>query len=297
MKVGVVLSTYNQPDYLRLVLEGYARQTRLPDRILIADDGSREETAAVVDAAARGAGISFVHLWHPDRGFRKTEILNRALEVSEEEVLIFSDGDCIPRCDFVEGHLALTRVGRFVSGGYLKLPAGISAGVTVETVREGSVFRYPWLRERGWRPGRRALRLLPPGRIASALDRLTPTGATWNGHNASTLRRHIVGANGFDLDMAYGGEDRALGERLENGGVRAVQARHRLPVVHLDHGRPYAHPESLERNRAIRARIRRGRETRARQGLAQMERDPELVVRRPERDPEAGLPDAGTPMQ
>jgi hypothetical protein len=119
------------------------------------------------------------------------------------------------------------------------------------------------------------------GPLPALLDRLTPTGATWNGHNASTYRAHLIEANGFDVDMAYGGQDRALGERLVNAGVLGIQARHRLPVVHLDHGRPYADPEGMRKNREIRRRIRREGETRARVGIREMAEDPELVVTEP----------------
>jgi hypothetical protein len=122
----------------------------------------------------------------------------------------------------------------------------------------------------GWRPGRRALRLLPAGHAATTLDRVTPTRASWNGHNASTWLDLILAANGFDLDMAYGGEDRALGERLENAGIRGIRIRHRAPTMHLDHPRPYVNHEAEERNRAIRARIARNRETRARLGIAEL---------------------------
>ena len=70
--------------------------------------------------------------------------------------------------------------------------------------------------------------------------------------------------------MTYGGEDRALGERLVNAGLRGVQIRHRAPVVHLDHPRPYMSAEGIRRNREVRARIRRNRETRARLGIAEL---------------------------
>jgi cellulose synthase/poly-beta-1,6-N-acetylglucosamine synthase-like glycosyltransferase len=270
MRVGLVLSTYNRPEYLRLVAEGYSRQTRRPDRILVADDGSDARTAREVERAARETGLEFLHVWHPDRGFRKTEILNRALAASEEDLLIFSDGDCIPRRDLVESHVSLTREGRFVSGGYLRLPARASAAVDLEAVRTGQVFSLAWLRASGWRPGRRALRLFPPGQLPRLLDALTPTAATWNGHNSSALRRHLIEANGFDLDMGYGGEDRALGLRLENAGIRGLQARHRLPVAHLDHSRPYLDQGVIARNREVCARVRRQGETRAVRGLAEL---------------------------
>jgi hypothetical protein len=216
-------------------------------------------------------GLHLVHVWHEDRGFRKTEILNRAILAATGDYLIFSDGDCIPRADFVATHLAHARPHRFLSGGYLKLPAGVSAAITPADVRAGRHAELAWLRAQGWRPGRHALRLARGRLVPAMLDRVTPTRASWNGHNASTWRSAIVAANGFDLDMAYGGEDRALGERLEHAGVRGVQLRFRAPVLHLDHPRPYVNREAEDRNRAIRERIRRNRETRARLGIAELE--------------------------
>jgi hypothetical protein len=102
------------------------------------------------------------------------------------------------------------------------------------------------------------------------LDRLTPTRPTWNGHNASTWKEAIIAVNGFDLDMRYGGEDRALGDRLVHAGLHGRQIRFRAPVVHLDHLRPYMNPEGLRYNRMVRDRITRGRETRARFGIAEL---------------------------
>jgi glycosyltransferase involved in cell wall biosynthesis len=269
-RTSVILSTYNQPRALELVLWGYAVQTERTSEIVIADDGSGDETAQVVERMRRETGMPIVHVWHADRGFRKTEILNRALLAARSDYLIFSDGDCIPRSDLVATHRRLARPRAFLSGGYLKLSAEVTAAIAVDDVRSGRVAQPGWLREQGWRPGRHALRLLPPGRRAALLDRLTPTRPSWNGHNASTWRDHLIAANGFDLDMAYGGEDRALGERLENAGIRGVQIRYRAPCLHLDHSRPYVDREAAARNREIRNRIARKRETRARLGISEL---------------------------
>ncbi|HEX2092207.1 MAG TPA: glycosyltransferase family 2 protein [Longimicrobiaceae bacterium] len=270
MKASVILTTYNQPRQLELVLWGYAVQTRRDFQVVVADDGSGPETAEVIARVRAETGLDLLHVWHEDRGFRKTEILNRAVLVSSGEYLIFSDGDCIPRRDFMDVHLRLAEPGCFLSGGYLKLPEGVSARITVDDVRAGRVAELGWLRAQGWRPGRHALRLLRSRALAGALDALTPTGATWNGHNASTWKEAVVAVNGFDLEMGYGGLDRALGELLENAGVRGKQIRYRAPCLHLWHRRPYADPVRWQRNREIRARIRREGITRTERGIAEV---------------------------
>ena len=265
-QVSVVLSTYEQPRYLALALRGYARQTLSDFEVVVADDGSGPETAGVVRRAA-DQGLDVRHVWHEDRGFRKTESLNRAIVAACGAYLIFSDGDCIPREDFVATHIGLAEPDRFLSGGYLKLPESVTWAVDETAIDSGHVFDASWLRRKGYRPGRRALRLTRSLMLARALDAITPTRPSWNGHSASTSKEHLLSVNGFDLDMGWGGLDRAVGERLENAGVRGKQIRYRAVCVHLHHERPYEDPEVTKANRAIRDRIRRHRETRAPSGL------------------------------
>lgn len=268
--ISVVLTTYDQPRQLELALWGYAVQTLRGFQVVVADDGSGPETREAVERMRRETGLELLHVWHPDQGFRKCEILNRAVLAASGEYLVFSDGDCIPRRDFVEVHSRLAEPGRFLSGGYLKLPAAVSAAITPSDVRSGRVAELSWLRGHGWEPGRHALRLLRSARAAALLDALTPTGATFNGHNASTWKAAVLAVNGFDMRMEYGGLDRALGEMLENAGVRGKQVRHRAPCLHLHHERPYADPEKVRRNRALRARIRREGIARAVRGIAEL---------------------------
>ncbi len=281
MRASVIITTYNQPEQLEKVLWGYAAQTGADFEIIVADDGSDPATTEVIDRVSQNAGLDLLHIWHEHRGFRKTEILNRAIVASSAPYLIFSDGDCIPRDDFVATHARLARKGVFLSGGYLKLPREVSDSITVADVRSGDATRPEWLRDRGWHPGKRALRLLRARPIASFLDVITPTRRTWNGHNSSAWKEAVIAANGFDLDMGYGGLDRALGERLVNAGVRGKQVRHRTPCLHLFHERPYVDRERWKRNHDIRQRIRRNHETRAVQGISELPVDESLFIRRP----------------
>jgi glycosyltransferase involved in cell wall biosynthesis len=277
-KASVIVTTYNWPHALERVLWGFAAQRSGGFELVVADDGSAAETRQLVERFGAESGLRLRHVWHPDRGFRKTEILNRAILAAAGEYLLFTDGDCIPRDDFVGTHLRLARPGRFLSGGYLKLPAEVSAAIGVDEVRSGRFADPAWLRSQGWRPGRRALRLTRSAALAAALDALTPTRPTRNGHNASGWRGDLVAANGYDLDMPYGGLDRALGECLENAGVRGLQLRHRAPVLHLHHARPWVDQAAWQRNREHRQRIVQQRRTRAERGLAELEPDPTLRI-------------------
>lgn len=269
MRVSVILSTYNQPAALEKTLWGYSVQTHRDFEVVIADDGSTDETARMLERLRSETGLEIRHVWHPDDGFRKSEILNRAIVASATDYLILSDGDCIPRSDFVAVHVENATRGRFLSGGYLKLPGAVSERVTREAITSGRAFRLNWLVAQGWRPGRRALRL-PTPTAGALLDRITPTRPTWNGHNASTWRDALLSVNGFDMEMGYGGQDRALGERLENLGLRGVQIRFRAPCLHLHHDRPYVDPVVVRANRRLRETIRRERRVRAKQGIAEL---------------------------
>lgn len=266
MRISVVVTTYEQPGWLEKVLWGYAAQTIRDFELIVADDGSGAETRAVVESA-RAELPALKHVWHPDDGFRKTEILNKAILAADTEYLVFTDGDCIPRRDLLEWHLRLAEPGRFLSGGYVKLPEGVSRRIGRDDVIEGRATDFRWLRAQGAPISRRLARLSMPGRAARVLDRLTPTRASFNGHNASVWRSDALVVNGFDERMGWGGLDREFGERLENVGVRGKQIRHRAHVVHLDHPRGYRDAEVEANNRRIRDETERTGRTRTTYGL------------------------------
>lgn len=280
MRLSVVLSTYRQPEWLRKTLWGYARQTHPDFEVLVADDGSGEDTAAVVaEAGSKYPHLALRHVWHPDTGYRKCVILNRAILAAGAPYLVFSDGDCVPRPDFLATHARLAAPGRFLSGGAVRLSREVSELISEDDVATGRAFDARWLRGRGFDAGRHRLRLLNGTPWPTVLDAVSPTGATWNGNNASTWRSAVVNANGFEHEMGYGGQDREFGERLENLGLRGTLVRHRAVLLHLDHGRPYRTAESIRKNREIRAATRSTGVVRARCGINELEPEADAFVR------------------
>lgn len=258
-KASVVFSTYNQPDWLEKVLVGFGAQDRHDFELLVADDGSGEETGARIDALRSQLPLRVRHLWQADEGFRKCRALNMAIHAAQSDYLIFTDGDCIPRADFVDTHLRLREPGRFLSGGYHKLPMATSLAITGEDIRAGRCFDVAWLLDHGMERGYRNIKLSASTTLRRVLDAVTPTRASWNGHNASGWKRDLLAVNGFDERMRYGGEDREFGERLENSGVKGKQVRHRAVCVHLDHSRGYKTQDAIQANLAIRAETRRSK--------------------------------------
>lgn len=255
--VGVIISTYNNPRWLEKTLWSYERQTVAPSEIIVADDGSREETRLLIDSFR--ATLPIKHVWHEDDGFRKTKILNDALRVATADYLIFTDQDCVARPDFIETHIRHARRGYILSGGYFKLPMSISEQITREDITDGRAFTLPWLKEQGLKCSIKCLKLVNRPWVAALMNFITPTKATWNGMNSSGWRSDILAVAGFDERMQYGGEDREMGERLFNMGIRSKQIRYSAIVLHLDHKRPYVNKEALERNKAIRRETKRGR--------------------------------------
>jgi glycosyltransferase involved in cell wall biosynthesis len=270
-RTAVIVATYNWPEALELVVWGLAVQTRRPARVIIADDGSGPTTRECIERLARETGLDLVHVWHEDRGFRKSEILNRAVVAATEDYLIFTDGDVIPRDDFVATHLEYARPDRFLVGMTVRLPADVSARITPAVVQAGQATDLRWLRAQGFRAGRYALRFSRRRWWNTLLDALTPTPPRWRGGNASTWREHIIAVNGFDMEMGYGGQDAELGDRLENIGVRPVRLRFRTPTVHLHHERPWRDPAMVRSNREHRHRVREGATHRARAGIAELQ--------------------------
>lgn len=265
--IGVVITTYNSPAWLGKVLTGYESQTFSNFRVIIADDGSTEETRALIDHFKARNILTIDHVWHEDNGFRKCQILNKAIRETDCDYLIFTDGDCIPEPDFIATHQRLAEPGYFLSGGYIKLTMPVSEKIGDENIRSGVIFDPKWLVAHGQPKSHKLWKLSPSPLKKQLLNALTPAAASWNGMNSSTWTRDLIAVNGFNEDMQYGGLDRELGERLWNYGHKSKQIRYSTVCLHLDHARGYSRPEIWAKNRAIRKAVKDNRTSRAENGI------------------------------
>lgn len=250
--IGVIISTYNHPEWLQKTLWGYACQTENRFELIIADDGSTKETALLIDQFRQESFPNIKHIWHADNGFQKCKILNKALAEARADYLIFSDQDCIPRHDFIATHRRYAQEGYFLSGGYFRLPMDISLDIRQEDIVSQQAFSLQWLRSKGLKKSIKDAKLTQSASFASFMNTITPARASWNGCNSSGWRKDMLAINGFNEQMQYGGEDREFGERLVNMGIRSKQIRYSSVCLHLDHKRPYKNQEAIDKNRAIR---------------------------------------------
>ena len=235
-RTAVVMTTYNRPDALALVLDGYRDQLDQSFELIVSDDGSTRETAGVIEEAQRTARFSISHVWQEDRGFRAAAIRNRAAATSPAEYMIFTDGDCVPSLDFVSRHRRLAQRGFFVAGSRVSLQAQLTRAVIDQRVAIHRWGPRSWV---GARLHGDVNRLVPLLALPLTGSWRTATPRRWKGHSSCNLaiwRRDFERVNGFDESFeGWGFEDTDLVVRLVMAGVRYKAGRLAVPVFHLWH--------------------------------------------------------------
>ncbi len=252
-EISIIISTYNSEAWLEKVMWSYEAQTFKNFEMVIADDGSKQPTFDLIEKMKSLVSYPIHHVWHEDNGFQKSQILNKAILACNADYILMSDGDCMARADYVAVHMAKREKGYFLSGGYFMLPMAISESITKTDILSQDCFQLAWLKSKGLKASFKNNKLTASGLKEQILNAVTPTNASWNGHNASGWKADILAINGFDERMQYGGQDRELGERLFNYGIKSKQIRYSAVCLHLDHPRGYKTQDSIDKNLAIRA--------------------------------------------
>lgn len=234
--VSMLVSTYNWKEALALVLRSVAQQSRLPDEVIVVDDGSRDDTAALMKAIAKDFPVPLRHVWQPDEGFRKARILNRGIAAARGDYVIQVDGDMLMHRHFVADHLALAEEGRFLQGTRIRTTVAETARLLAGGKPTFGWFTDAYFRTDGDRStyhfGRRhhTLRLPWLARIKAA-----QTGHPM-GCNISFWRKDLLHVNGYDERMhGYGSEDLEIDIRLQNAGLRRSQIKFAALALHLEH--------------------------------------------------------------
>lgn len=234
-RISVIIATYNRPDALQAVIEGCFRQTDMDFEIIVADDGSGTATRACVAALQARSPVPLRHVWQPDQGFRLSMARNRGVLASTGEYLLFLDGDCIPRRDYLAQHRRLAQRGFMVTGSRILLNQQTTAQVL-----DGKLDVQP---ERAIDKLRLRLRG-KIGKLPQLLVTLPDIGRKRRrfsfrrikGCNLGVWRTDLERVNGFDESfLGWGYEDSDLVARLFNAGVLRKDGAYATEVLHLWH--------------------------------------------------------------
>ncbi len=115
-KCSLIIVTYNWSKALDFCLQSVLRQSHLPDEVIIADDGSNEQTLSLINKYQKTFPIQLIHVWHEDKGFRLTTIRNKGIAIAKYPYIIQIDGDILLDPHFIEDHLRFAKRNYFVRG-------------------------------------------------------------------------------------------------------------------------------------------------------------------------------------
>lgn len=256
--VSLVVTTYNWPQALAVVLDSVRGQRHLPDEVIVADDGSGPDTAALLQTIARDFPVPLRHVWQEDRGFRVARSRNRAIAAARGEYVLLLDGDMVLHPAFVADHLRFARPGAFVQGSrVLTTPAFSQRMLADPRLRPG-------LWTGGIRRRRHTLRLPPLAALYFHLRGGAPRMVKTC--NQGWWRADLLRLNGFDERMeGWGREDEELAWRAWHAGLECRQLRLAGLAFHLHHRE--RHQDGASPNDVHLAESRARRLTRCERGL------------------------------
>ena len=227
MRVSLIITTYNRPDALSIVLESVKKQTRLPDEIIIADDGSNELTKNCITEFNNNSLLKVIHSWQEDRGFRAAKSRNKAIAKSSYEYIILVDGDVILHEKFIEDHLHHAEEGFFVQGSRVLLNEAKTKKIINNQNKNISLF------SRGLTNRKNSIYSVFLSKIF--LSRKN----TLNGIktcNSAFYKSDCIKVNGFNNDIeGWGREDSEFVARLLNNGINRKNVRFNIIQFHLWH--------------------------------------------------------------
>ena len=252
-KASVIIAVYNHFEWLNLILDALGMQSEKDFEIIIADDGSNEETVKKInDYISAHPELRIIHSWHPDAGWQKNKALNKAVNQSHSDYLIFVDGDCIPHPKFVADHLRLRSPNRIVGGRRVDMSREISDAVEKWPSLPKNYF--PIVRNQVLKHSFRD----SLGLTLSQLRRMLhfpflfghPLGTRPHGFlgcNMGMYKEDLARLNGFDEDYVHPGtgEDTDLELRARNAGIKCLAAPRYALMLHRCHQRlPLDSPEN-----------------------------------------------------
>jgi glycosyltransferase involved in cell wall biosynthesis len=242
VKLTLVITTYERPDALSAVLASVAAQSRLPDEVIVADDGSGPATAGVAQQWKKQLSCTLVHCRQAKRGFRLTRLRNMAIKASHGDYLIFIDGDMLLHREFIADHRRFARVGRYTQGVRILTNATLTQQLLATPLRTPGFFSSGL-------GGLRRLYMAHQPALSALLRNAGNHLIAIKGCNQAFWRIDLLRVNGYDEAIeGWGPEDKELCARMRNAGLRRQSLLAGGIAWHLYH--PPASRAALQKNQS-----------------------------------------------
>lgn len=223
----LVTPTYNWPEALELLLLSILNQTVLPNEVIIADDGSTEETKQLIETFQKKFPVPLIHIWHENLKNRKPRIMNKAIATAKYDYIIEIDGDIIMNKYFIEDHLSFAEKRYYLFGSRVNIQESYLQELFSKKIihfdffskgikKRGRTIRVPFLMNFAKNAEKRSSKL--------------------RGCNMSFWRKDFMKINGFNEDLVgWGIDDSEMIQRLHNIGIKGKRLKYSGIVYHIFH--------------------------------------------------------------
>lgn len=226
-KCSLVTPTYNWKEALELLLLSIKNQTVLPNEVIIADDGSREDTKQLIEEFQKDFPVPLIHIWHEDIKNRKPRIMNKAIAQAKYEYIIEIDGDIIMNKHFVEDHLKFTEKGHYLFGSRVNIQESFLPTLFKEK-KIHFCFSSKGIKKRG-----RTIRL---PFLMNFSKSVSERSSKLRGCNMSFWKDDFIKVNGFNEGLVgWGIDDSEMIQRLHNIEIKGKRLKFAGIAYHIYH--------------------------------------------------------------
>jgi glycosyltransferase involved in cell wall biosynthesis len=243
IKTSLVITTYNWPEALELVLASVQKQTTPPDEVIIADDGRTSSTKKIIQEFSQKSAMQVIHSWQEDDGFRAAMSRNKAIAKANYEYIVLIDGDMILHPSFIEDHVNFAKKNSFVQGVRAKISSNGALSLFIQKNFNFKPFD-PRLKSKRYSLRSKLLSLVFSGRrYFKKLKMLLSC-------NMAFFKDDFIRVNGFNEDfIGWGREDSEFAARLIHSGLYRRDLRFSAVAYHIHHEGNSR--EMFEKNHAI----------------------------------------------
>lgn len=243
MTISLIVSTYNRPEALKIVLDSIKEQTLLPLEVIIGDDGSSDETLKLINEYQKSFPIPLIHVWQEDKGFRLSRIRNLAIKKSQGEYIISIDGDIVLHKEYINSHKIFAKKGYFLQGHRVLLNDKLTNEIISSNKRNISFWSKNIKNRKN---------TIHNFNLAKIFSTSSVNTKGIKGGIFSYWKKDAIKVNGLNEDfIGWGKEDSEFAVRLINSGIRRFDLRFCAVCYHLDHGKSNKFYDLNEYNRNL----------------------------------------------